>query len=428
MFIVGALTVLALGISTVVRVVGDDEPTPRRTSPPADAPAGALRAVPLDGADLDVGGKTNPLPDDPSYFPIGVWLESVTDPADLEKDQDAGINLYVGLTANSDLELVADSDMKVLAHDEWFERGDDEGSEAISGWVLGDEVDMTEGPVDGPRTMRSRLEAVGDDGRLTYANYGKGVMFWETDEEAARFVNEFQDVVSNDIYWFTDPNVCSASEGGDLLAEGQELGEAECRLASNYGETVKRMRDLVEPEGSKPVWNFVEVGHPFTEEDAPTITAAQARAAVWSSIINGARGIIYFNHSFAGPCVTHHALREPCYEDVRATITETNEQISTLAPVLNAPTIEGAVRTSADVDTMVKVTDDGTLYLFVGSTTVESQDASLALTCLSDGEATVLGEDRTVDVVGGLLEDEFEDGNSVHIYRIDDATGCRVGS
>jgi hypothetical protein len=84
------------------------------------------------------------------------------------------------------------------------------------------------------------------------------------------------------------------------------------------------------------------------------------------------------------------------------------------------------VQTSSAVDTMSKVTDDGTLYVFVGSTTHEAQQAQLALTCLRDGEASVLGEDRTVDVVGGLLEDEFEDGNSVHIYRIDGATGCRV--
>jgi hypothetical protein len=420
---VGLITAVGLG---VVACSGDEPPRSSARSATPQQAAGPLRAVPLDGAALDVGAKTNPLPDDPSYFPIGVWLASVTDPADIEEDQDAGLNLYVGLTANSDLEMVAESDMKVLAHDEWFDRGDDPGSEAIAGWVLGDEVDMTEGPVRGPRTMQSRLDEVGGDGRLTYANYGKGVMFWETDAEAARFVNEFQDIVSNDIYWFTDPNVCGGSEGGDLLAGGEELDEAECRLAANYGKTVRRMRELVEPAGSKPVWNFVEVGHPFTEEDAPTITAAQARAAVWSSIINGARGIVYFNHSFAGPCVTHHALREPCYEDVRETVTETNRQITELAPVLNSPTVEGVVQTSSAVETMSKVADDGTLHVFAASTSHEPQDAQLVLTCLEDGEATVVGEDRTVDVVGGLLEDEFADGDAVHVYRIDGATGCRV--
>ena len=49
--------------------------------------------------------------------------------------------------------------------------------------------------------------------------------------------------------------------------------------------------------GSKPVWAVVELGHPFSESDWPTITPAQVRAAVWQSLIAGARGIVYFNHS-----------------------------------------------------------------------------------------------------------------------------------
>ena len=57
------------------------------------------------------------------------------------------------------------------------------------------------------------------DGRLRYNNFGKGVMFWETNTEARRYVNAV-DLVSNDIYWFTDPNVCGSGEGGRLLAGG----------------------------------------------------------------------------------------------------------------------------------------------------------------------------------------------------------------
>ena len=38
-----------------------------------------------------------------------------------------------------------------------------------------------------------------------------------------------------------------------------------------------RVRDLVSPAGSKPVWAFVEVGHPFTESHAPSIQPAEVR-------------------------------------------------------------------------------------------------------------------------------------------------------
>ena len=78
------------------------------------------------------------------------------------------------------------------------------------------------------------------------------------------------------------------------------------------------MRRLVSPARSKPVWAFVEVGHPFTEDDFPAVTPAEVRAAVWQSLIAGARGIIYFNHSFGGPCQTQHALRDSYSASIRA--------------------------------------------------------------------------------------------------------------
>ena len=52
------------------------------------------------------------------------------------------------------------------------------------------------------------------DGRFIMNNYGKGVLFWEADAEAHVFVNDFQDVVSADLYWHTDHGVRDASEGG----------------------------------------------------------------------------------------------------------------------------------------------------------------------------------------------------------------------
>ena len=117
-------------------------------------------------------------------------------------------------------------------------------------------------------------------------------------------MNDFQQVVSNDIYWFTDPNVSGSSEGGKLLNGGHPLTPTQTRRAANYGYTVDRMRALDAWMQRKPIWNFVEVGWPFTEtaaQGARAIQPAEVTAAVWHSIIAGARGIIYFNHSFGGP-------------------------------------------------------------------------------------------------------------------------------
>jgi hypothetical protein len=399
-------------------------PTTAPTTPPPTTGTGPLRLVPVDGGAGYYGKFPNSLPSDPSYFPLGVWLESVHEKADVDKDKAAGLNLYNGLTANSDLSVLAANGMRVLPQEEWFSRPVKPSSPAVAGWLLGDEVDMFDGPVKGLVTMQSRFDAVKADGRMKYSNYGKGVMFWETDEEAGRFVNNYQDVVSNDIYWYTDPAVCGQWEGGKLLnGATRALTEDECRRASNYGATVKRMRALVSPARSKPVWNFVEVGHPFTEEWAPTITPAQTKAAVWSSIINGARGIMYFNHSFAGSCTSHHVLREPCAAPVRAAVTEVNGHVTALAPVLNAATVEGLVTTTSKVETMTKFSG-GKFYVFTGPTTNAPQTAVLRADCVGNATATVLHENRTVPVVNGVITDSFANGTTNHIYRIDGGSTC----
>ena len=218
----------------------------------------------VDGGPDYHGRFSNALPTRPSFFPIAVWFASATSQADINKDKDAGLNTYVVLTRNSNLALLRRNGMKtVLQHEEW-RPGTATGAETV-GWELHDEIDMEMSPAEGHATLQRMLSSLPADRRLRYNNFGKGVMFWESDAEARRYVNAV-DLRSDDIYWFTDPHVCGSSEGGRLLGRGRPLPEADCRRASNYGATVQRMRRLVRPRGSSPVWNFVELGHPFTED------------------------------------------------------------------------------------------------------------------------------------------------------------------
>lgn len=381
---------------------------------------------PPDGGARYYAKYPHSLPADPAFFPIAVWFESVLSPADVAADKAAGLNTYLALTANSDLRLLAPAGMKaVVQHYEWLDRATAPGSEAIAGWLLGDEVDMQEGPEQGPVTLdRVRRKLPAGDGRLRYSNYGKGVTFWETDAEAARFVNDFQDVVSADNYWFTDLKICGRSEGAALLlVRGRELTPAECHLAANYGRTVDRVRSLISPAGSRPVWNFVEVGHPASEAAWPSIQPAQVSAAVWSGIIHGARGVAYFNHSFGGPAPTQHALREKPYAAVRAEVTRTNDRIRRLARVLNAPFVDGLVTVTGAVDVMAKH-QAGAFYLFAGANTAGGARAAFSAPCVGDATVTVLDEDRSIPLRGGGFTDTFADGNAVHIYRIDGGSTC----
>ncbi|MBT2538213.1 hypothetical protein [Arthrobacter sp. ISL-69] len=379
----------------------------------AVATAGPAQLRGVDGGPDYFRNFPNSLPTDPSYFPIGIWQESLTDLADAPKDRVVGINLYVDLTSNSDITLATNQGMHALPSTPF---------PTATGRMLSDEVDMWAGPGDaawtgiwpgyGPictpenqrcgytvqRDLRKSLPA----GTMVYANYGKGVTFWETNEQAAVFINEFQDVVSADTYWFTDPFICGPSEGGAVFAAGGQLAPEKCRLAANYGWTIERLRSLVTPAKSKPVWAFVEVGHPFTEADAPNISGPEIRAAVWSSLIHGARGIVYFNHNFGGDCQTQHVLRDPCGDAVRPWVTDVNAQITRLAPVLNAPFLDNALSHGEGIDAAVKVRD-GSLYVLAGA----------------GAAVTVLDENRTVTMADGAFSDHFADGNAVHLYKID---------
>ena len=55
---------------------------------------------------------------------------------------------------------------------------------------------------------------------MRYANYGKGVIFWQSDADAAAFVNGYTDIVSADIYWYTDPTSAPGRKGPTFGAPG----------------------------------------------------------------------------------------------------------------------------------------------------------------------------------------------------------------
>jgi hypothetical protein len=62
---------------------------------------------------------SNPLPSDPNFFPLGVSLESVVD-SNADLDKEAGLNVYVALTSDSDPSLVQSNGMRaILQQAEW---------------------------------------------------------------------------------------------------------------------------------------------------------------------------------------------------------------------------------------------------------------------------------------------------------------------
>ena len=384
----------------------------------------------IDGGPNYYSQFINSLPSDPNFFPIGVWFESVTSQSDINLDKAAGLNTYVVITSSSNFNLIQSNGMYLIAQQDQLANNATVQATA-EGLIIADEIDMTQGPGTGYATLESRISGLPAawDNHLLYNNYGKGVMFWETDAQAARFVNgtasfgPYQHIVSADTYWFTDPNIDAGSEGGRLLNNGQPLTYDQTRLAANYGYTVDRMRYLDSLDGVlQPVWSFVEVGWPFTEtaaQGARAIEPEEIQAAVWHSLIAGARGIVYFNHSFGGPDQTQHALRDPDYAEERAAVTETDALIQQLAPVLNSPFDDGFVSVNSSVRAAAQYYQ-GEHYVFAGATINGAATApdTFTLAGITNGTAIVINENRSIPIVNGQFSDTFADGNAIHIYHI----------
>lgn len=422
-----------LVLATAVAHAGALAPAVAQTLPPPTnlrigsgaLPPGVTLREPDGGANY-FGRFTGSLPTSPSFFPLAVWFESVTSQADIDKDKGAGLNTYVVLTGNSNASLVASNGMHYFAHaGEWVQQL----PFTRSGWELDDEVDMRFSASQGFARLSSILSTLPADNKPRYANYGKGVLSWLSDANAAQYINQYPDVTSADLYFWTDPHVCGETEGGWLYVNiglftdqnVRALTNAECRNAWNYGYVIDRLRQLdgmtggTAPAQRKPMWAFVEVGNPWTEV-VPPITPVQLRSAVWHSIIAGARGVIYFNHTFGGPCQTQHALRDSCYASIRAAVLSVNQQITQLAPVLNASFADGYVTASSGVRTMAKRGPDGAWYVFAGARQHASQTATFNVAAGSSVE--VMFEGRTRPISSGQFTDTFADGQAVHVYRI----------
>ena len=137
---------------------------------------------------------------------------------------------------------------------------------------------------------------------------------------------------------------------------------------------------------------------------------------MWHKFIAGARGIVYFTHSFRGPCGgDHNVLRTNC-EGTRPAVLALNQQIKSLAPVLNSQFADGYAAGPSSVRVMSKRTGSGEFYVFAASAQRAGQQ--VAISVKSGTTATVVGESRTVPIVNGNISDSFADNNAVHIYKI----------
>jgi hypothetical protein len=361
--------------------------------------------------------------DDPGFFPILAWFNGISSDEEVQYDKSLGINTYSGMWEGTPYDLFERNDVYWVGGqlNETF-------TSESTNWVghfLDDEVDGRFPPEEGRAHLQKIVDSFAGDGRFDYANYTQMVISTDlAPHDAEAFVNDYTDVVSVDMYWYTIP-YCSLTPYRDTYLA--PVKKANCRTASSYGKTMDSLRMRDATDGTlQPLWQWVENvnGGPGEGPFTANVTEGQLTGAVMSSLISEARGIAYFNQSHSGPCQSGAVFRESqahqdfCGAEQVAAAKNVNAQIKELAPVLNSQSYEYSF--GRGLDTMLK-TYQGDAYVFA-MVDGESQpgDRTFRLPPGVTGKTVeVLFEDRSIVVdPARTFTDDFEKEYSYHIYRI----------
>ena len=356
----------------------------------------------------------NGPPKDESYFPIAVWNQNPQNAASYQK---AGINLYIGLwegpteaqlaeLKKHGMPVICDQNAVGLAH---------VNDPTIIGWMQQDEPDNSQ-TIPGkegyapPITPARVLEIYqtlrkADPTRPVFLGLGQGVAWdnWFGRGERTNHPEDYAEYVKG----------CDIADF-DIYPMSHDRPEVYGKLDF----VAKGVERLVQwTEGRKIVWNTVECTLIGGSNTKPT--PKQVKAEVWMSLVHGSRGIQYFVCSWKPQFNEHALLDDP---EMLPAVTAINKEIRELAPVLNSPTVKGALKVESSnkdvpVAAMVKK-HGGATYVFAVAMKAGETEAAFALEGLpAAAQVEVIGEKRKIEPADGKFKDRFG-GWDVHLYRI----------
>jgi hypothetical protein len=350
----------------------------------------------------------NGIPNDPSFFPLAVWVQEPK----LAQDYKAiGINIYVSVGARQEeLDLLRKAGIKAICHQSQRSlafRSDP----TIAGWMHGDEPDNAQGKPEGGYGPAIPPQKIIDDYHRIQAN----------DPTRPVLLNLGQQV-ANDEWYGRGCEVTAYPEyakAGDIVSfDVYPVVGIDKPDGENYlwyvAKGVDRLRRW--GGGNKIVWNCIETTRISDLAHKPT--PHDVKAEVWMSLIHGSMGIIYFCHQFK-PVEDDAALLSD--KEMSAAVKEINQQILSLAPVLNSPTVpDGAVVTTSNplvpIDLMAKQFRGATYVFAVGMRNAEAS-GRFRIPGIENGSVEVMGEGRRLEVQGREFRDAFAP-YAVHIYKI----------
>ena len=173
-------------------------------------------------------------------FRLACGLKASSSQRDVDLDKDAGLNLYVVLTANSNLSLFERNGM--CAHSSSSRNGvlirlPSTAPQSPVGSCI-DEIDMAAGPNRGYTTLKNISNAASERWTHALQQLRQGRHVLGNGREAARFVNAQQVRRWTNI---GSPIRFKELKGGKLLNGGSPLTPTR---AANYGNTVDRVATL----------------------------------------------------------------------------------------------------------------------------------------------------------------------------------------
>lgn len=359
---------------------------------------------------------------DPSFLPIGIWFNGISTDEEVQWDKDHGINLYVGMWEGTDFGLWERNDVYWVGGK--LNNTFKESSKKWPGIFLDDEVDGRFTPAQGLKLLQGMRDAASSSGKFTYANFTQMTIDQDNgiSQSAQQDYVNLPDVVSLDQYWYTIPFCDWTPYRGEQYI--YPIAESACRTASSYGKATNGLTFRDASDGTlHPRWMFVENLNGSGDTYVRNIAPDQVKGAAMNSIINEARGLMWFNQSLTGPCQTSKALRDAqilgtefCGYDQIQAMGEVNNLIRSLAPVINTQSYQWTFGNG--LDTMLKIYD-GYAYIFAmtdGTTGNRTLDLPPGITGKT---AEIIGENRTITNTNNQLTDNFASESTYHIYKIE---------
>lgn len=218
------------------------------------------------------------------------------------------------------------------------------------------------------------------------------------------------DVVACDIYPVI-PEDINADKTYAIMPNGKQ-GDLANQSLSCVGEYVRKMKKVA--NGKKSTWIVLQGFAWNHETDNPLLpTPEETRFMAYDAVINGVDGILYWGT---------HLMPQPSQQ--WDGIKRVAKELSTLTPVLLAPTIQHNISIEYEekgfsidrgVEILVKY-HDNKVYLIMANTTIGPVKATFSqLPNIYADSLNVLFENRTVKISSGKFVDEFNP-YEVHVY------------